>query len=93
MRRPVLASVVVAGALALGLAACGDDDGGTGTGPDETATAQFCSSLDDLSMALDDAEAVTSSTSETELQEINPGIGGSADSWGELVYPEGPAAD
>lgn len=64
----------------IGLVACGDDEGHTGTGPDETATAQFCSSLDDLSMALDDAEAVTSSTGETELQEINSGIGGSADS-------------
>lgn len=80
MRRRALASLVVAGALAVGLAACGDDEGDTGTGPDETATAEFCSSLSDLSMVLDDAEAATSSTSATELQEINSALGGAADS-------------
>lgn len=79
MSRRGLASLLVVGAVAIGLAACGDE-GDSDTGSDETATAQFCSSLDNLSMALDDAEAATADMSETDLQEINSAIGGASDS-------------
>ncbi len=74
-------AVAAASALALGLAACGgDDEGDTDTGPDETAVAEFCSSLADLSTAIGQAQSVTDSTSQTELQEINAAIGGAMDS-------------
>ena len=74
-------AVAAASALALGLAACGgDDEGDTDTGPDEAAVAEFCSSLADLSMAISQAQSVTDSTSQTELQQINAAIGGAMDS-------------
>lgn len=82
-----LASVAITGALALGMAACGDDDSGdtsasTG-GADAAAVTEFCNELDRLEQPI---EALTeidpATTTQDEVSTLNSRLGGNTDNLG-----------
>lgn len=82
-----LAAIVITGALALGVAACGgdgsDDTAASTGGADAAAVTEFCNELDRLEQpiqALTEIDPAT--TTEDEISTLNSRLGGNTDNLG-----------
>ncbi len=81
------AAVAIAGALALGAAACGGDSNDaastTSGGADDAAVAEFCSELDRLEVPIQElAEIDPATTTSEDLATLNSRLGGNANNLG-----------